>query len=91
MGVPAVATVGDIPVSRSAASLLSCLGLSEWIAPSVADYVDTAVTRASDRTTLATLRRALRPRLAASPLADIARFTRDLESAYRTMWLEKTA
>jgi predicted O-linked N-acetylglucosamine transferase (SPINDLY family) len=91
MGVPVVATVGDIPVSRSAASLLTCLGLSEWIAPSIADYVDTAVARASDRTTLATLRRALRPRLAASPLTDIARFTRDLEAAYRTMWLEKTA
>ena len=91
MGVPVVATVGDIPVSRSAASLLTCLGLSEWIAPSVADYVDTAVARASDRTALATLRRALRPRLAASPLTDIARFTRDLESAYRSMWLEKTA
>ena len=91
MGVPVVATVGDTPMSRSAASLLAHLGLSEWIAPSLADYVDTAVARAADRTTLATLRRALRPRLAASPLTDIVRFTRDLEAAYRTMWLEKTA
>jgi len=90
MGVPVVATVGDTPMSRSAASLLACLGLSEWIAPSIADYVDTAVARASDRAALAALRRALRPRLAASPLTDTARFTRELEAAYRTMWLEKT-
>jgi predicted O-linked N-acetylglucosamine transferase (SPINDLY family) len=90
MGVPVVATVGDTPVSRSAASLLAYFGLAEWIAPSVDDYVDTAVARACDRAALATLRRELRPRLAASPLTDIARFTRDLETAYRTMWLEKT-
>lgn len=91
MGVPVVATVGDIPVSRSAASLLTCLGLSEWIAPALDDYVDMVVARASDRAALAALRRDLRSRLMASPLTDIVRFTRDLETAYRTMWLEKTA
>ena len=90
MGVPVVATVGDTPVSRSAASLLAYFGLSEWIAPSLADYVETAVARGSDRAALAALRPTLRPRLAASPLTDTVRFTRELEAAYRTMWLEKT-
>jgi protein O-GlcNAc transferase len=35
------------------------------------------------------LRRSLRGRLQASPLMDMPRFVRDLESAYRAMWLER--
>ena len=49
MGVPVVATVGDTPVSRSAASILASLGLDDWIAPSIDDYVDLVVARAADR------------------------------------------
>jgi len=91
MGVPVVATIGDIPVSRSAASVLSFLGMQEWIAASIDDYVDVAVARVSDLSALRAARDGLRPRMAASPLTDMARFTRDLEAAYRDMWLEKTA
>jgi protein O-GlcNAc transferase len=32
------------------------------------------------------LRRTLRARMERSPLMDAARFTRDLENAYREMW-----
>ena len=91
MGVPVLATTGATPVSRSAASILQLLGLDEWIAPSVDVFVDTAVARASDVASLVALRRTLRARLQASPLTDTARFTRDLETAYRQMWLEKTS
>ena len=85
MGVPVVAAVGDTPVSRSAASILTSLGLDEWIAPSLDEFVDVAVARASDRDALLRLRRELRPRLQASPLTDMPRFVRDLEAAYRGM------
>ena len=91
MGVPLVATVGATPVSRSAAGILSALGLEDWIAPSVDGFVDVAVARAADRAGLRTLRRELRSRLRGSPLTDLPRYTRDLEAAYRAMWLEKTA
>jgi len=91
MGVPVVATVGETPVSRSAASILTYLGMGEWIAPAVEDVVDLAVARASDRPALLAARRALRPRMAASPLTDIARFARDLETVYRDMWRARTA
>lgn len=91
MGAPVVATIGDSPVARSAASVLTYLGMPEWIAPSIDDYVDLAVARVSDRQALLAARQALRPRMAASPLTDITRFTRSLEVAYRDMWLEKTA
>ena len=91
MGVPVVAAIGDTPVSRSAASILAALDLDDWIAPSVDAFVDVAVARASDREALRALRRDLRPRLQDSPLTELPRYTRDLEAAYRSMWLGKTA
>ena len=90
MGVPVVATVGERSVSRSAASILEALALAEWIAPSIDDYVDVAVARASDTQALASLRRTLQPRLEASPMTDVPRFVRDLEAAYREMWSART-
>jgi len=90
MGVPVVAAVGDTPVARSAASILAALGLDDWIAPAADRFVDVAVARASDLQTLRALRRDLRPRLEASPLTDVPRYTRDLEAAWRRMWLDRT-
>ena len=87
MGVPVVAAYGDRPVSRSAASILSALGLDDWVAPSIDDYVDVAVRQATDPAAIVSLRHALRPRLQASPLADFPRFARDLEAIYRKTWL----
>ena len=87
MGVPVVAAIGETPVSRSAASVLAALDLEDWIAPSVDGFVDVAVARASDREALRALRQGLRARLRASLLTDLPRYTRDLEAAYRQMWL----
>ncbi len=91
MGVPVVTATGPRSVSRSAASLLQELGLDDWIAPSIDDFVEVALARAADRDAIAALRGSLRARLQASPLTDVPRFTRDLESAYRQMWLARTA
>ncbi len=41
---------------------------------------------AGNKDRLAALRRDLRPAMAASPLCDANRFTRDVEAAYREMW-----
>jgi len=90
MGVPVVTTTGATPVSRSAASILLALGLDDWVAPSVDRFVEVAIARATDLQALRELRRGLRARLQASPLTDLPRYTRDLEVAYRSMWLEKT-
>ncbi len=91
MGVPVVAAIGGTPVSRSAAGILSALGLDDWVAPSVDRFVEVAVARAMDLQALRELRRTLRPRLQASPLTDLPGYTRDLEAAWRRMWLEKTS
>lgn len=91
MGVPVVTAVGSTSPSRSAASILAALGLDEWVAPSIDDFVDVAVARAADHDSRAALRRSLRPRLQASPLMDAPRFVRDLETAFREMWAERKA
>jgi predicted O-linked N-acetylglucosamine transferase (SPINDLY family) len=85
MGVPVATAVGETSVSRSAASVLTEVGLDDWIAPSLDAFADVVVARASDRDALLRLRRELRPRLQASPVTDLPRFVRELEAAYRAM------
>jgi predicted O-linked N-acetylglucosamine transferase (SPINDLY family) len=88
MGVPVVTVPGSRSVSRSATSVLSTLGLTDWIAADAEDYVRRAVRFAGETQRLAELRGSLRERMRASPLMDEQRFTSDLERAYRVMWLE---
>lgn len=84
MGVPVITLAGTTSVSRSTGSILSVLGLSEWIASSPDEYVQLAVKLAQDSPAVCGLR--LRERMQASPLMDEVRFTRDLEAALRSMW-----
>ena len=86
MGVPIITVPGTRSISRSTASILATLGLSEWIAASSEDYVKLAVRCAEDRETIAELRRTLRGRMRTSPLMDELKFARDVEEAYRRMW-----
>jgi len=88
MGVPVVTVPGTRPPSRSAASVLHTVGLSEWIAASPDAYVELAVQFARDTPRLAELRRTLRRRMQDSPLMDEARFARDMEQAYRRVWMD---
>ncbi len=86
MGVPVVTLPGSRSVSRSATSVLSSVGLTEWIAQDAEDYVGRAVRFAAQPERLAELRGSLRDRMRASPLMDEVGFTRGLEQAYRQMW-----
>jgi predicted O-linked N-acetylglucosamine transferase (SPINDLY family) len=79
MGVPVLTLPGVRPAVRSAASILSTMGLSEWIATSPEDYVRRAVRLAGTPETIAQLRRSLRDRMTVSPLMDEVRFARSLE------------
>jgi predicted O-linked N-acetylglucosamine transferase (SPINDLY family) len=86
MGVPVVTLAGERSVSRSAASMLTTVGLADWIAYTPEDYVRLALKFASDRTLLAGLRASLRRRMRESPLMDEVGFARDLEAVYRGLW-----
>jgi predicted O-linked N-acetylglucosamine transferase (SPINDLY family) len=86
MGVPVVTIPGSRSVSRSAASILSAIGLSEWIASTPEHYIRKAVEFAQQEAVITNLRKTLRHRMRESPLMDEPRFVRDIENAYRNMW-----
>jgi predicted O-linked N-acetylglucosamine transferase (SPINDLY family) len=86
MGVPVVSLIGERHAARVGASILSHAGLDHLIARDPDAYVAIAAGLAEDRDGLARFRSGLRDRLAASPVCDGVGFTRQLESAYRTMW-----
>jgi protein O-GlcNAc transferase len=73
-------------VSRSAGSILTTVGLHDWIASTPEDYVRRAVAAASSAGRLRELRGLLRARMRASPLMDEPQFARDMEAAYRGIW-----
>jgi predicted O-linked N-acetylglucosamine transferase (SPINDLY family) len=86
MGVPIVTMPGSAPPSRQTLGFLKVLGLSQWAATSVEDYVRIATTLAADIDGLTVWRRELRSRMKASPLCDGPAFTRELEAVLRTIW-----
>jgi predicted O-linked N-acetylglucosamine transferase (SPINDLY family) len=86
MGVPVVSRAGESAVSRLGLSVLSNAGLPEWVASSEEEYVGIAVRLARDLLALSERRATLRTRMRGSPLMDAARFARDIEAAYGTMW-----
>lgn len=86
MGVPVVTLVGKTIVGRAGLTLANNLNLGDWVASTPDEFVDIASRFAADRSKLAALRAELRPRLRRSPLMDAARFTRELEAAYRKAW-----
>ena len=69
-----------------AASLLDALGLPELITAGLDEYTELALALARDRERLRTLRNRILAARTTSPLFDGARFARDVESAYLTMW-----
>jgi len=86
MGVPIVTLEAERMIGRQTAAMLRLLGLDDWVAASPEEYVRLAVARAREPHAVAQLRASLRSHFAASPICDAARFARDLEAAYRTMW-----
>jgi protein O-GlcNAc transferase len=86
MGVPTVTLLGEHISGRVSASILTALGLADWIAERPEEYVALAQRHAADVATLAALRSALRARMAASAICDNVAYCRAVEAAYRTIW-----
>jgi predicted O-linked N-acetylglucosamine transferase (SPINDLY family) len=89
MGVPIVTLLGDSMLSRQGAGMLSCVGLSDWIAKDEADYVGKAVQFSSDVPSLVQLRASLRGKAEKSPLFDTESFTRHFEAALMSMYAQR--
>jgi len=86
MGVPTITLLGDTMLSRQGASMLSCVGLRDWIANDEDDYISKAVRFASDVPGLASLRAELRDRAIHSPLFDTRRFALNLQNCFEEMF-----
>jgi len=79
MGVPVVTWPQSRVVSRQTFAFLSAIGLPELAAKDAEDYERIAVTLANDKERLTALRAGMREKMRASPLMDVAGFTRQLE------------
>ena len=86
MGLPYITLAGRPSVGRLGSTILEGAGHPEWIAHSEIEYIDKAVSLASDVPGLIALRRQLRADMQASPLMDEAGFARKVEAAYRGMF-----
>jgi len=87
MGVPVVTLAGRTHVSRVAVSLLNNVGLSELVAESEDEYVRIAVELAGNAERLSSYRANLRDQMRESRLLDGPSFAREIEAAFREMWI----
>ena len=85
-GLPVLTCLGNTFPGRVAASLLHAIGLPELVTSSLAEYEELALALARNPERLAAIKAKLMRNRDTEPLFDTARFTRDLESAYTTMW-----
>jgi protein O-GlcNAc transferase len=85
-GVPVITLQGNHFASRVSASLLAAVGLPELIARKLEDYEAMAVRMARSPDELSAVKAKLVKNRLIKPLFDTARFTTDLETAYKNMW-----
>ncbi len=86
MGVPVLTLCGDRHAGRMGASLLTHVGLHEWITESTASYVTRAAELAADCDRLRGSRLSVRQRLLDSPVCQARRYAEGVEAAFRTIW-----
>lgn len=88
-GLPVLTVCGTAFAGRVAASLLSALDLPELVMPSLSAYKEKALALARQPAELAALRRKLSENRMTAPLFDGRQFARDLEAAYRQLWVSR--
>ena len=86
MGVPVITLPGYTFAGRHAATHLSNVGLTDWLAQSPEHYIALAIKWSRQLDELAKLRAELRERVANSALCDAAGFARNLEDVLRKIW-----
>lgn len=96
MGVPVLTLAGNTMVSRMSSSMLTSIGMRDWIAASPAEFVSRAVDhanawRALSPTEKLARRSAIRAQAAASPLFDSRDLARALENAFEGMIAQRAS
>ena len=86
MGVPVITLLGDRHVGRVGASILTNVGLTDFIAQDIDGYIRLAVEMAANTIYLKEVRVGLRERMQKAPLCDGRSFASDVETAYQDVW-----
>jgi protein O-GlcNAc transferase len=86
MGVPVITLLGDRHVGRVGASILTNVGLTDFIAQDIDGYIQLAVEMAANTNYLQEIREGLRERMQRAPLCDGRSFVSDVESVYQEIW-----
>jgi protein O-GlcNAc transferase len=89
MGVPVLTLAGQSHRSRMGASVLSAVGLHDWIAYDDAAFVQKMVEIGKDPVRIAGVRASLRERMRQSPLMAYDRFATDFENLIFNAWDKK--
>ena len=84
--VPVLTVVGSHFASRMSASILSAVGLSEFIAKDLKEYTDMALEMANNPRKLFSVTEQLKRKKQTSPLFDTQGFVQSLENAFEQMW-----
>ena len=85
MGVPVITLLGDRHAGRVGASILTNVGLTDFIAQDIDGYIQLVVEMAAKTNYLQEIRKGLRERMQRAPLCDGRSFASDVESAYQEM------
>ncbi|MEX0773964.1 MAG: FkbM family methyltransferase, partial [Balneolales bacterium] len=89
MGVPVITIPGPTFAGRHSTTHLANAGYPEWIAETWEEYIEKAVSLATDTDRLAKIRADMREQVANSPVCDGKRFGAHLSIALREMWKQR--
>lgn len=89
MGVPVVTLTGKMHAQRVSYSILKNIGIEDTITFSEAEYIEKAVTLATDRHLLQSLRARIPDAIRNSILCNAEKFTQQLENLYHQAWVRK--
>jgi len=90
MGVPTITLKGNKHSNRVGASIMTHVGLEEFIAENEQDYINTAKNLSNHTENLAKIRSGLRQQMKNSPLCDDKLFARSIEKVYIDLWEKYT-
>ena len=87
MGVPVITLAGQVHQSCVGKSILTNVGLQQFIAKTPEEFIETTISLASDPVNLSIIRNSLREKMENSTLTNAKQFTNNLENVYRDIWV----
>jgi protein O-GlcNAc transferase len=85
MGVPVITKTSSLSIGRIGDSVLSQLGLEEWVAKTREEYIEKAVSLSGQIQKLTFMRKSLRSSIKQSALMKYEIFTKEIERAFQEM------